>query len=304
MRTFVVRLNPDPRANKPYSKYATKKEYSDIQFTNPMNGFEECANYLVEQGRVKGYLPPKHSSSMRDGKPFNLITITAKTASNKADEIVGIQYNCIYMGENIRVNPNWQDRSLYWHYSCRSNDSILFSESILDARNIILGRNLKWRRNPTFKLEPSEVNRVLKLIHYKANKLDKLELEKHTLDFNDNTDLLIEEDEIDLGVEDLTKIRIHKSVERDPSFIKKVKNHLRYICQACEINLEVKYGEVGKGYIEVHHLRPVSLNKGIKHRPDIKDFAVLCPNCHRMIHRSKYIDDLKAFKTYILKNAS
>lgn len=68
-------------------------------------------------------------------------------------------------------------------------------------------------------------------------------------------------------------------------------------CQVCNIKFEEVYGELGSGYIHVHHVKPIS-SQSKSHRPDIKnDFAVLCPNCHAMIHRPKdrtlSIDELR-----------
>ena len=58
------------------------------------------------------------------------------------------------------------------------------------------------------------------------------------------------------------------------------------------------YGELGNGYIEAHHLRPISsLEEGVPMRYDINtDFAVLCSNCHRMIHRTSNPADLESFR--------
>jgi len=54
-------------------------------------------------------------------------------------------------------------------------------------------------------------------------------------------------------------------------------------CEVCGFNFQEAYGPSAKHYIEVHHIRPLSA--GGKRRPDPrKDMAVLCANCHRMIH--------------------
>jgi hypothetical protein len=61
-------------------------------------------------------------------------------------------------------------------------------------------------------------------------------------------------------------------------------------CQVCGFDFEEKYGERGRGYIEVHHLVPVSqLKKETKVDPKA-DMTVVCSNCHRMIHRD--MDDI------------
>ena len=75
--------------------------------------------------------------------------------------------------------------------------------------------------------------------------------------------------------------------ERDPKLrIATIRNHgLR--CMACSFDFGKVYGERGAGYIEVHHLRPVS-SLSERTRVDPKtDMAVVCANCHRMIHRRR-----------------
>jgi hypothetical protein len=58
-------------------------------------------------------------------------------------------------------------------------------------------------------------------------------------------------------------------------------------CMTCGFDFGEVYGEHGVGYIEVHHLKPVSsLKKQIRVDPKT-DMAVVCSNCHRMIHRRK-----------------
>lgn len=58
-------------------------------------------------------------------------------------------------------------------------------------------------------------------------------------------------------------------------------------CSVCNINFEKKYGELGKGFIEVHHIKPLySLEGETKVNPKT-DLVPLCPNCHRMIHRQR-----------------
>jgi 5-methylcytosine-specific restriction protein A len=113
-----------------------------------------------------------------------------------------------------------------------------------------------------------------------------------------------EEDEKDLGVEDLRVFRTHKRIERNKTLAAKVKRSLGLTCQACSFNFEAVYGPTGKDYIEAHHLTPLSKLKGQRVALDPRrDFAVLCANCHRMIHRSEYVSDVRAFKTKVLRGA-
>lgn len=57
---------------------------------------------------------------------------------------------------------------------------------------------------------------------------------------------------------------------------------------ACGKVLADRYGEIAGDYIEAHHLTPVASLEGRPTKLDPKnDFAVLCPDCHRMAHRRK-----------------
>lgn len=59
------------------------------------------------------------------------------------------------------------------------------------------------------------------------------------------------------------------------------------ICKACGFDFQKKYGEHGAGYIEVHHLTPISTFSKETNVDPKTEMTVLCSNCHRMIHRKK-----------------
>ena len=76
-------------------------------------------------------------------------------------------------------------------------------------------------------------------------------------------------------------------------------NHYGPICQACNFNFEETFGEIGKGYIHVHHIIPVSEMGGEYVLNPIKDLIPLCPNCHAMVHRNEppfSIDELRIIR--------
>lgn len=76
--------------------------------------------------------------------------------------------------------------------------------------------------------------------------------------------------------------------------------HYGTTCVVCAFDFEKIYGELGKGYIHVHHLTPLSeIGRDYKVDP-IEDLRPVCPNCHAMLHREDpalSIDELK----YLLK---
>jgi 5-methylcytosine-specific restriction protein A len=99
-------------------------------------------------------------------------------------------------------------------------------------------------------------------------------------------------------IEDYTAFRFHRRIERNPTLAKMVKKVHGYTCEACHINFSKIYPGIKKNrYIEAHHLVPIATLKGQKVSRNPKtDFAVLCANCHRMIHRFSMPDDLQAFR--------
>src|SRR5258708_13970693 len=58
-------------------------------------------------------------------------------------------------------------------------------------------------------------------------------------------------------------------------------------CQACDMKFADRYGPIGEGFIEAHHLNPIgTLEDGKPVEYDLAtDFPVLCSNCHRLIHK-------------------
>lgn len=65
-----------------------------------------------------------------------------------------------------------------------------------------------------------------------------------------------------------------------------IRNH-GLSCAVCGFDFEKIYGEVGKGYIEVHHRKPLSsVNQEVVIDPK-EDLITVCSNCHRMLHRRK-----------------
>lgn len=79
--------------------------------------------------------------------------------------------------------------------------------------------------------------------------------------------------------------------ERNPALRKACIEHYRSLndgriaCEACGMAFGEVYGEFGEGYVEVHHLSPISQTEDV-HAVDPKtDLVPLCANCHAMIHR-------------------
>ena len=97
------------------------------------------------------------------------------------------------------------------------------------------------------------------------------------------------------------KYKFHKRIERNGAGARLAKKLHGSTCQACCFNFEQQYGEMGTDFIEAHHLKQLStLEEGVAVTYNLAtDFAVLCANCHRMIHKMDDVSDLPGFKLLI-----
>ncbi|MFJ3733634.1 HNH endonuclease [[Kitasatospora] papulosa] len=83
-------------------------------------------------------------------------------------------------------------------------------------------------------------------------------------------------------------MRRHQARERNKGLRKKkIDTVLRHggtlACEACGFDFEAVYGDRGTGYVECHHVVP--LHEAGEGRTKLSDLALICANCHRMIHR-------------------
>jgi len=86
--------------------------------------------------------------------------------------------------------------------------------------------------------------------------------------------------------------------ERDADARRRCIDHYKARCSVCEFDFGEFYGDVARGYIHVHHVRPLStIRNGYRVDP-IKDLRPVCPNCHVVLHRRQEpytIEEAKRF---------
>jgi predicted HNH restriction endonuclease len=95
------------------------------------------------------------------------------------------------------------------------------------------------------------------------------------------------------ALENNQRLVTHMKRERDPrlkkSKIESARRANKLYCELCALGEKSKYqfdGFLFEDILEVHHNKPLSERQG----PTIttlEDLVILCPNCHRTIHRSK-----------------
>ena len=106
------------------------------------------------------------------------------------------------------------------------------------------------------------------------------------------------------AMEGSPRLVTHLKRERSPQLARKKKDdfkikHGRLFCEACSSNLAV-YGKLADNIFEVHHRLPLSdSNKPV--RTYLKDLAVICPTCHRAIHRNDPMLSVTAFAKKLVR---
>jgi hypothetical protein len=113
--------------------------------------------------------------------------------------------------------------------------------------------------------------------------------------FNDNISEL-ENSIVDLNIinEDLKacegdEVRIvkeHVFRERNSNLVDekkdKAKKDGKMQCECCNFDFSEVYPDLGEGFIECHHTRPISHGARVT---SLDDLVLVCSNCHRMLHR-------------------
>lgn len=87
--------------------------------------------------------------------------------------------------------------------------------------------------------------------------------------------------------EGIKKTIIVNRYERNSKARRECIEYWKAICSVCAFDFYKTYGELGKGFIEVHHIIPIStIGQSYKIDP-INDLRPVCPNCHAMLHRNR-----------------
>ncbi len=131
-------------------------------------------------------------------------------------------------------------------------------------------------------------NRPKGSVMIKVRKIHK----KYLQFLNDKTDkILVEEDDEKHFPEGKEYFKPHRKRERNKKLVRiakeqYLKNDPSLKCQVCGFSFSEFFGQVGIGFIEAHHIIPISKLKK-ETVTKVEDIALVCSNCHRMLHRRK-----------------
>ena len=181
-----------------------------------------------------------------------------------------------------------------------------FEHSLKNARDaydshIASSNRIGWR---DLKRNPNSLNKTAAGI---LNQYDKVEREKiwnqlkslikeNVVEYQTVFDDLssIEDSERDKSAVSRTeggkKVLVSYRYERNPSLRGDAFKLHGYDCAVCGFNFFTTYGIWGKGFAEVHHVKPFSDHGDKKSLTDPQtDLLVVCANCHRMLHKKRVL---------------
>ena len=75
--------------------------------------------------------------------------------------------------------------------------------------------------------------------------------------------------------------------------------HHGYTCKVCGFDFQRFYGDLGKNYIHVHHIIPLSEVRQARKVDPVNDLIPICPNCHAMIHSTKPTLTIEQLRAYL-----
>ena len=70
-------------------------------------------------------------------------------------------------------------------------------------------------------------------------------------------------------------------------------------CSVCDINFQTEYGDIGKGFIHVHHLKSLAKLDDQYEVDPINDLRPVCPNCHAMLHKETPSIAIEVLKVHL-----
>lgn len=112
-------------------------------------------------------------------------------------------------------------------------------------------------------------------------------------------------DQSDSVLEGNPRLVAHLRRERNSTIVKAKKDAVlqatgKLCCEVCGFDFKEVYGEFGDGFCEVHHLQLLAKADGVV-ETKLRDLAIICSNCHRIIHRSNPMLSISSLVKHLQK---
>ena len=248
-----------------------KDEQFSIAFATYVNSQWHLIGFYLNCGFVEG--PPSRPEVLRQKmKDLRLL-----------DKSLGLSYRKLNDGQFLK-NLETESKDLKWRVA--PENAIRLRQPIAIPKNVFNVHNYRITR-------PTGIRRreFDDLYKFAQNDIS-------SEDYGDES-VFPEGREIELK---------HKARERNQAVIKRAKEifkqkHGKLFCQVCGFSFSERYGDIGLNFIEGHHTIPLSrLNAETKTRPS--DIALVCSNCHRMLHRKRPWLEMSELKELIRSKVS
>jgi 5-methylcytosine-specific restriction enzyme A len=100
-------------------------------------------------------------------------------------------------------------------------------------------------------------------------------------------------------------LKLHKFRERKRRIVNRKKESVLkatglLLCEACSFDFAAVYGKLGEGFAECHHRLPLA-ESDAEAPTRLEDLAIVCANCHRMLHRSRPMMKVEELRSVILQ---
>jgi 5-methylcytosine-specific restriction enzyme A len=227
-------------------------------------------------------------------------------------------------------NPNWsRDEiilALNLYFELNGKDEVPNNQSVIDLSATLNRLSNLENRSTTFR-NPDGVAMKLQNLRYfdtgrtgglpAGSKLDEKAFREF---YNDRPTLRAIAEQIisslNLAIDPIPDIdedasaregkrlqKIHYSIERSRRIVEKKKKAVlqkegRLSCEVCSFDFQTFYGFIGEGFIECHHKVPLAkLSSSMMTK--LSDLALVCSNCHRMLHKDSGIT-IESLKSIII----
>lgn len=264
-------------------------------------GHEVC-NFSNNKDYLYGYVQPvgetikieKLGAAKKDDSISGVTVVWTAGPESGGTVVVGWYKNAtVYRNLQSIEHPNaLQTKNGVTRYRVKApwDEAVLLP---VEKRELIIPRAVKGgigQSNVWFadKKESQEiVNRVLALINGEAPDLPDVDQSKSIEEGN-------------------PRLVAHLRRERNTAIVKAKKAAVlkatgKLCCEVCGFDFKEFYGELGEGFCEVHHLQPLSKADG-KINTELNDLAVICSNCHRIIHRSDPMPSIEKLSKSLRRN--
>ncbi len=239
------------------------------------------------------------------------------------DRIIGVQVGCRLVKETKRKDVPAKLQKyieekrfgpLCFKYEALYKNSILFKNTIENASEIIFPKeehkDKSWCSRPVREIKDhlldvidvidanihqsqrSQWECIKKQISIPQNKKKRFAASKTPFDMLSGETLVQEADKHYEGKQLTVLVNRY---ERDSTtkcdmidaYCSEIDPKNGYKCQVCGFDFEDTYGDLGRNFIEAHHLTPLSEIKENHEVNPATDMIPLCANCHAMIHKMK-----------------